>query len=101
MLLLTDKFKMYSFIIEFFKMNYFAKSLLLLKLLAVPLETLENTFGIDSELDQSVEEKLQDGNQTYLVLSDFEGMRPAVLFQWPFQDRISLSYMDRLGGSMS
>ena len=82
-------------------MNYFAKSFLLLKLLAVPLETVEKTFGTDYKLDKSVEAKLQDGNQTYLVLSDFEGMRPAVLFQWPFQDMISLSYMDRLGGFMS
>ena len=81
-------------------MNFLTKSLLLLELVAVQ-ETLETTFGNDSELEQSVERKLQDGNQTYLVLSDFGQMRPAVLFQWPFQDRISLSYMDRLGGFVS
>ena len=81
-------------------MNYLTKSLLLLELVAVQ-ETLETTFSKDSELEQSVERKLQDGNQTYLVLSDFGQMRPAVLFQWPFQDRISLSYMDRLGGFVS
>ena len=81
-------------------MNYLTKSLLLLELVAVQ-ETLETTFSNDSELEQSVERKLQDGNQTYLVLSDFGQMRPAVLFQWPFQDRISLSYMDRLGGFVS
>jgi len=75
-------------------MNYLTKSLLLLELVAVPQETLEKNFGPlgnDSELEQSVERKLQDGNQTYLVLSDFGQIRPAVLFQWPFQDRISLS----------
>ena len=81
-------------------MNFLTKSLLLLELVAVQ-ETLETTFSNDSELEQSVERKLQDGNQTYLVLSDFGQMRPAVLFQWPFQDRISLSYMDRLGGFVS
>ena len=79
-------------------MNYLTKSLLLLELVAVPQETLEKNFGNDSELEQSVERKLQDGNQTYLVLSDFGQMRPAVLFQWPFQDRISLCYMDCLRG---
>ena len=78
-------------------MNFLTKSLLLLELVAVQ-ETLETTLGNDSELEQLVERKLQDGNQTYLVLSDFGQMRPAVLFQWPFQDRISLSYMDRFGG---
>ena len=81
-------------------MNYLTKSLLLLELVAVQ-ETLETTFGNDSELEQPVERKFQDGNQTYLVLSDFGQMRPAVLFKWPFQDRISLSYMDRLGGFVS
>ena len=81
-------------------MNFLTKSLLLLELVAVQ-ETLETTLGNDSELEQLVERKLQDGNQTYLVLSDFGQMRPAVLFQWPFQDRISLSYMDRLGGFVS
>lgn len=85
-------------------MNYFAKSLLLLELVAKPPETLEETFSTDSGIDQLVERKLQDGNQTYLVLSDFEGMRPAVLFQWPFQERILLSYiviMNRLGSFVS
>ena len=77
MVLLTDKFKTFLFIryLKVKEMINFTITSLLFQLAAVPLETLE--------------QKLNDGNQTYLILSDFGQVRPPVLFSWPFQEGIS------------
>ena len=69
------------------EMIIFTVTLLLVELAAVPLETLE--------------QKLNDGNQTYLILNDFGQVRPPVLFSWPFQERIlscNSGHKNRLGG---
>ena len=62
------------------------QTILLLEIVGLSLESKEET-GLGN--DPSIGQKVQDGNQTYLILNDFGKMRPPVLFTWPFQDGIS------------
>ena len=64
----------------------FTQTILLLEIFGASPESKEET---DLGNDPSIGRKLQDGNQTYLILNDFGKMRPPVLFTWPFQDGIS------------